>query len=141
MPPPYGYRPPMRLTRKVRDPIRAAVTWDERWLGPDSGLIYCWERGREIGTSRPDLSSRAGAGELIVLPWKGGVDPDRLPKTGSKFGTYRYLAMWQGLRAEDLEIDTDTETTVVCSRTRVVVTFTMDLATPRDSDSDEASLS
>jgi hypothetical protein len=37
-----------------------------------------------------------------------------------------YLAQWQGLRGEDLDIDRSVEKTVVCVRTDVAVTFTSD---------------
>lgn len=42
----------------------------------------------------------------------------------NKIGSLQYLAAWQGLRGENLEIDTDAEVTVTCSKTGVPVTFT-----------------
>jgi len=45
-----------------------------------------------------------------------------------KFGSLNYLATWQGLRGEDLHIDVENEVSVACTRTRVLVTFTPDLA-------------
>jgi hypothetical protein len=61
---------------------------------------------------------------LVVLPWKGGVVS--AIKLGKKYGTLFYLAMWQGLRGEPLDIDTDLEVVRTCSRTGMVVTYTAD---------------
>lgn len=61
----------------------------------------------------------------MPLPWKGGVDAPL--KSGRKFGTLFYLAMWRGLRGEDLDLDPiSTETTLTCTRFGVQVTFTFD---------------
>ncbi len=61
-----------------------------------------------------------------MLGWKGGVD--RTLKKQEKFGALNYLAQWQGLRGEDLSIDTSQEYTLTCSRTGMVVIFTPDRA-------------
>jgi len=37
-----------------------------------------------------------------------------------------YLATWQGLRGEDLDIHTDQDIQIVCAANEVVVTFTDD---------------
>lgn len=55
-----------------------------------------------------------------------------------KYGSIFYLAMWQGLRGEDLQIDLAQESQRVCSRTGVTVIFTSDLA-KLDADSEQAS--
>lgn len=62
----------------------------------------------------------------MVLPWKGGVE--KAIKKKQKFGTLYYLAMWQGLRGEDLNIDLDEETVMRCTATGMNVTFTRDMA-------------
>lgn len=56
---------------------------------------------------------------------EGGVE--NTIKTGKKYGTLFYLAQWQGIRGEHLDIDLDLEHELVCSRTGVKVIFTGDL--------------
>jgi hypothetical protein len=63
-------------------------------------------------------------GELVILPWKGGVES--ATKQSKRFGTHYYLAMWQGLRGEPLSIDNAAETQLTCTRTGLTVTFTPD---------------
>lgn len=77
----------------------------------------------------PSLAERAAAGQLIVLPWKGGVE--KAIKV-AKFGSFFYLAMWQGLRNEDLNIDKAKETLLVCSATGVPVVFTSEIQKIRE---------
>jgi hypothetical protein len=60
----------------------------------------------------------------MLLPWKGGVE--RATKQKSRYGTFAYLAMWQGLRGDDLDLDTDTEVALTCSATGMKVVFTSD---------------
>jgi hypothetical protein len=100
--------------------------WDARWRGPDRGTITCWELGRQMALDDPALEKRARDGELVVLVWKGGAD--KLTKVGWKYGTHYYLAAWQGLRGETLDIDFDAEVTRRCSRTGMRVVFTGELA-------------
>ena len=114
----------MKITRLISVPIRQNLTTAERWLADDVGLITCWERGREKAIEEPDLAKKASAGQLVVLPWKGGVE--RAIKKKEKYGSHRYLAMWQGLRGEDLDIDTSTEKELVCSMTGLRVIYTSD---------------
>lgn len=102
-------------------PIRKGLSWDEQWRGPDGGLIWCWERGRQKRQEDQSLAARADAGELVILAWRGGVEK-RL-KGGPKYGTLEYLATWQGLRNEDLMIDIDEHRAVTCARTGQVVVF------------------
>jgi hypothetical protein len=116
----------MKVFRSIDEPIRNTGTWDERWKGPDQGLVACWERGREKRREDPALAGQADAGALVVLPWKGGVD--KATKKGEKYGTLYYLAMWQGLRNEDLNIDPANDRALVCSATGMTVIFTGDLA-------------
>ncbi len=113
-----------RLTRSITKPIRQRTSWCETWQREDHGLIRCWERGREMQRERPDLAVRASRGELPILPWRGGIDGEL--KIKSKYGVMQYLAMWQGLRGDDLDVPLDGEEQVVCSRTGIKVTFTRD---------------
>lgn len=101
------------------------ITWEERWLGPDKGLIACWEVGRSMRELKQEIAARAQAGELPVLPWKGGIEGQ--PKFKKKIGSLNYLAAWRGLRDEDLDIGLTEEHTLTCSRTGVQVIFTGDL--------------
>lgn len=54
------------------------------------------------------------------------VSPKKI-KSKNKIGALHYLAAWQGLRGEDLHLDTDAEISVTCSKTGVPVTFTLDI--------------
>lgn len=92
-----------RLRRAVEHPIREELSWDERWLGPDQSLIWCWELGRQRRVKELELAERADRGELVSLGWKRG--------------TLRYLAEWQGLRGEDLDIPLDGKQAIVCTKT------------------------
>jgi len=111
------------VQRSIHQPIREGLSWEELWLGPDGGLIWCWERGRQKRIDDPELAKQVERGELPLLAWKGGVEKkrqDQKPLTG----TLEYLATWQGLRGEDLNIDRNTPITLVCTRTGQAVTFT-----------------
>jgi hypothetical protein len=110
-----------RLCRSITEPIREGLSWSERWEGPDNGLIWCWERGRQERLERPDDAARAENGELVGLDWKGGVE--KKLKLKKKLGTLKYLATWQGLRGENLDIELDGERKIVCTRTRQTVIF------------------
>ena len=117
-----------RLHRSITQPIREGLSMSDLWRGPDNGLIWCWERGRQERLGRPDDAARAERGELVGLDWKGGVKKklkvERMP------GTLYYLATWQGLRGEDLDIDVEGESVIVCSRTGQAVVFSAKL--PKD---------
>lgn len=115
----------MKLHRSITVPIREGAKWDERWNATDDGLIACWERGREKSLEDPSLAAQAAKGQLVVLPWKGGVE--KAIKKKQKFGTLYYLAMWQGLRGEDLNIDTADELVLNCTATGMAVVFTGDM--------------
>lgn len=113
------------LHRSIDLPIRKGLSWDELWRGPDRGLIWCWERGRQKRVEEPELAARADKGELVVLAWKGGVT-EKL-KIEKKPGTLNYLATWQGLRGEDLDIALEEERLIVCSKTGQTVAFSAKL--------------
>ena len=111
-----------QIFRSYNEIKRKNLSWAERWEGTDNGLIICWEVGRELRDKKPELAISAKNGELPVLVWKGGVE--KKIKKNEKFGTLYYLAQWQGLRGEDLNIDYSKEYTITCSKTGTVVTYT-----------------
>ncbi|MGU9851964.1 hypothetical protein ACU680_14380 [Pseudomonas koreensis] len=110
--------------RPIATPLRTGLTRSQLWEACDKGLIKCWEIGRQRATRFPDLAQQCLAGELPVLGWKGGVS--RSLKKTEKYGSLKYLAQWQGLRGEDLDIDLAEERSLTCSRTKMRVTFTPD---------------
>ena len=116
----------MKIQRSITEPISENVKWEEKWNDEDQGLIACWERGREKSLEDLALAAKARAGQLVVLPWKGGVE--KAIKKQQKYGTFKYLAMWQGLRGEDLNIDVTKETALTCTATGMIVIFTSDPA-------------
>jgi hypothetical protein len=100
------------------------MSYAVRWQGPDNGLITAWEKGRMLREEDPDLAAKAEKGELPILGWKGGVD--RILKDKKKIkddGSLWYLAQWQGLRNEDLNIDLDLEIYMTCPRFKRIVLF------------------
>ncbi|MBF6029443.1 hypothetical protein ICY20_16975 [Pseudomonas sp. P115] len=113
-----------RIHQDISTPHRPALSWRDGWDGGDKGLIKCWEVGRELATKRPDLEQACLKGELPTLGWKGGVS--RSLKKLEKFGSLNYLAQWQGLRGENLDIDPAQNVVKTCSRTGMIVTFTPD---------------
>jgi hypothetical protein len=113
------------ISRSYQEPKREGLTWDEQWKGPDNGLITCWELGRERSKREPELAERARNGELPMLGWKGGVE--KKSKKKEKYGCLYYLAEWQGLRGEDLDIDLSKEREIICSKTGMKVIYTADI--------------
>jgi hypothetical protein len=113
-----------RIFRSCNEPLREDPSFDERWRGPDNGLITCWEVGRKKSIESPELAKRAINGELPVLGWKGGVE--KKIKKKEKFGSLNYLAQWQGLRCEDLDIDPTEEIEITCAKTGMKVIYTGD---------------
>ena len=113
-----------RIFRSYNEPKREGLSWYERWKGEDKGLITCWEVGRELRKKEPELASQAENGELPVLGWKGGVEIKT--KKDEKYGTLFYLAQWQGLRGDDLDIDISQELSLTCSRFGIRVIYTGD---------------
>lgn len=118
--------------RNFDEPIRENQSWEERWVGPDKGIIWCWEQGRQKRVAEPELAACATRGELPVLVWKGGVDKKLKTANKPKPGTFKYLAQWQGIRGEDLDIDDGMERIIVCSKTGQAVLFSSNL--PVDDD-------
>ena len=113
------------MTRSISEPIRPQMSWVETWRIDDRGVIKSWERGREMRTDSPEIAEAAQRGELPAFGWKGGIEGN--PKFKSKSGTMQYLATWQGLRNDDLDVPLDEDVTLVCSRTGVRVTYTWDV--------------
>ena|SRR5271157_4029410 len=99
----------VRLHRSLERPIREGLSWEELWHGPDQGLICCWEVGREERAEKPELAARASSGELVPLGWKRG--------------TLKYLARWQGIRSEDLDLLLDSQRVIVCTKTGKSISF------------------
>ena len=114
-----------KIYRSNKEPEREGLSWHERWEGSDKGLITCWEVGRRFRESKPELAEKAKRGELPTLGWKGGTD--KKLKSNKKFGSLNYLAQWQGLRGEDLNINLSDETTLTCSKTGMEITYTSDI--------------
>jgi hypothetical protein len=114
-----------RIYRSFSESDRKNLTWEETWRREDRGLIKNYEVGRALGLKNPELAEKAKKGELPVLGYKGGVE--RTLKKKEKIGALNYIAIWQALRGEDLDIDLEKEIVLTCSKTGVRVTFTMDL--------------
>ena len=115
-----------KVFRSISESTRTGLSWEEKWRGPDKGLITCWEVGRELQKRKPELAEKARSYELPVLGWKGGVEKQL--KMNRKYGSLYYLAQWQGLRDEDLDIDTFEEVELQCSATGMTTVFTSDTA-------------
>lgn len=107
------------------EPDRKNLSREEIWEGEDRGLIKNYEVGRALAKKEPELAKKAKKGELPVLGYKGGV-PEGLKKR-EKIGALNYVAQWQALREEDLNLCLDEEIILTCTKTGVKVTFTMDL--------------
>ncbi len=103
------------IRRSHDKPIRENLSWDEQWKAADKGLIGCWETGRKLVRTHPELAEKAKNSELPALNWKGGSD--------TKYCKPDYLARWQGLRGEPMDIDATSERELVCSQTGVAVVF------------------
>ncbi|CAL2083982.1 hypothetical protein [Tenacibaculum sp. 190524A02b] len=114
-----------KIYRSFKEPDRENLTWKETWEKEDKGLIKNYEIGRSLGLKYPELVEKAKRGELPALGYKGGVD--KVLKMKEKIGALNYVAKWQALRGEDLDIDLDKELVLTCSKTGVRVLFTMDL--------------
>lgn len=110
---------------KFTTPERRNISWAETWEQEDKGLIKNYEVGIKLAKKHPELSIKAKNGELPSLGYKGGFDKQLKLKT--KYGALNYLAQWQALRGEDLNIDTSKEIILTCTKTDIAVTFTMDL--------------
>lgn len=113
-----------RIYRSHNEPIREGLSFEQQWREQDEGLIKCWEVGRELAKKKSTLATQAQNGELPVLPWKGGVE--KKLKKKEKYAPLKYLAEWQGLRGDDLDIDLSEERMITCSRTGMQVIYTND---------------
>lgn len=78
------------IYRSIAEPIRESLSQDERWYQPDKGLIWAWERGRQLVQRRPCLAVLARNNRLPKLVWRRG--------------SWLYLAMLQGILGQDLSI-------------------------------------
>lgn len=115
-----------RIYRSRKEPIRDNLSRSAAWEDSDQGLIISWEIGRSLRVQKPNLAAQAKNGELPILVWKGGVAKKPLAKK-QKYGPLFYLAQWQGLRDEDLDIVLSEEKKLTCSRTGVSVIYTNDV--------------
>lgn len=113
------------IYRSFKEPDRENLSWEETWLQEDKGLIKNYEVGRALAKKEPELAEKAKRGELPVLGYKGGVE--KTLKKKEKIGALNYIAKWQALRGEDLNLNLDEEIVLTCTRTDMRVTFTMDL--------------
>lgn len=114
----------MNIRCSINERPLLSTHWEKRWQGPDNGLLCSWLRGIEKAGTEIELRDAAVKGELPPLAWKGGGPSI---KAGKRWGSLHYLATWQGLRGEDLSIDTVARAVVTCTRTGMIVTFTDDL--------------
>lgn len=115
----------MKITAQISAPPTVGPSWEERWEGPDNGLVLCWLTGIDKARREPALAEKALAGELPVLSWKGGTE--RPLKVKQKIGALNYLATWQGLRGEDLNIEQGKDVRMTCTRTGVSFVYTDDI--------------
>ncbi len=115
----------MRVQACINAPPTIGPSWEERWEGPDKGLILCWLTGIEKGHADPLLAAKALAGELPLMGWKGGIE--KPIKAKAKIGSTFYLATWQGLRGESLDIELGRDVRMTCARTGITFTYTDDL--------------
>jgi hypothetical protein len=113
----------MHIYASAENPPALGKTWAERQEGPDDGLISAWYAGRDMRARDPGVVAAASRGELPVLPFKGGVEKKIKSK---KIGSLHYIAMWQGLRGEDLNITRGSRPVMRCAKTGVAVNFTDD---------------
>ncbi len=133
------------LTRSIKTPIREGLaTVAEIWGGPDRGLIFCWELGRKEREEKTELAARAKNGELVPvgrmkasltievaddeLPDDAKQENDESPDAAKprkkksedhgiwKRGSLQYLAWWQGLRGENLNVSFVQIIDIVCPR-------------------------
>lgn len=125
----------MIVRRSISARPPPAVTFEERWGDVERGLVCCWLRGIEKAEEDPALAAAALRGELPPLAWRGGIA--RPLKAKQRLGSHNYLATWQGLRGEDLVVDTESCPAWTCTRFGVTVTFTGDVARLLSADADE----
>ena len=124
-----------RIFRSINKSIRENPSFDERLRGPDRGLINCWEVGRILRKEKSELAEKAEKGELPKLAYKGGID--KKTKQKIKYGTLNYLAQWQGLRGEDLNINLSIGKILTCIKTNQRVAFNPNIDTLYNDNIDE----
>lgn len=103
----------------------ADLSHQETWREERTALIACWRRGVALAKENPSLAQRAREGELVELPWRGGVEA---PIKGKKYGSHRYLAMWQGLRGDELSMPASGSAELTCAAHGVKVIYLSDQA-------------
>ena len=126
--------------RSIDTPLRPAnLPFEVRWKGKDKGLVLGWEIGRRLALKKPGLAEKALNDELPELDWKGGTDKASYAESSRKdnerrpwFGSLHYLAQWQGLRGNDLDIDLEREYIMTCSRTGIKFIYTSDINKMKD---------
>lgn len=124
----------MKVRASITNPPTASTDFHERCHGPDGGLVNSWLCGVRQGLEDPSIAIKAKAGELPVLIWKGGIA--KAIKSKCKIGSLQYLAAWQGLRGDDLNIDLGVEVKMICTRFSVPVLFTDQLSKLLEADED-----
>ena len=119
----------MRIIMSINEPIRDKyLSYAKRWNSYDNGLILCWEIGRKQAMENFELAEKALSNELPSLVWDGG-HKKTLKSSNIKYGSFNYLAMWQGLRGNDLDIDLDRDEglELICSATAMHTIFTSNI--------------
>lgn len=116
----------MRIIHSFNSPPQFQERFEDRINGPDGGIINAWLAGIKHRSDNSPWYKAAEAGELPILPYRGGVE--KKIKKNLKIGVLHYLAMWQGLRGEDLDINTTDEPILTCSKFGVSVQYTLNLS-------------
>jgi hypothetical protein len=116
-----GERGPRLRKKSVAKPRAFEEVQDDAELQAEAEL----QAAAELQTKNEPASVWADRGELLPLWWKGGQR--KKLEAPTKRGSLQYLAMWQGLRNEDLTIVMTGKTVLVCTRTRQQVVFERDL--------------
>lgn len=112
----------MQVIATAAQPPEIATNYQDRNHGPDKGLLNAYVAGMKLAQQNKDVANKALQGELPVLPYKGGFE--KAIKIGKKYGPLLYLAMWHGLRGDDLNINTEQEYTLTCSATGMTGIYT-----------------
>lgn len=115
----------LKVSRSISIPVRKYPSFEERWKSYDRGLITAWEVGREKAITSPKLKESALNNELPVLGYIGGYSKE-LSNIKFKYASFYYLAQWQGIRGNDLDIDSirDEGKVLICSKTGMKTIFT-----------------
>jgi len=118
----------IKVSRSIDEPIRDNPSFEERWKEYDKGLITAWEVGREKAINNPSLIESIKKNELPPLGWDGG-HKKHLKSIKFKYGVLHYLAQWQGVRGDDLDIDSERDEgkEMICSKTNMKTIFTSDI--------------